>query len=249
MFGFRLKAFCVNFLSTFEFLLSTYRINYKITVLERISLKKYTHIIWDWNGTLLNDAWLCVDVMNQMLRERRLPAISLEIYRDIFDFPVRDYYLKLGFDFTLEPFEKVGMEFMILYNRRQKECSLHDEVYTLLSEIQKKGYPQSILSAREQNELRQETKNLKVFDFFDKVYGLDDHYAHGKTDVGIRLLDDLKAPKDKVIFIGDTRHDSEVADELGIDCILIPNGHHSEKSLMKLNKPIMHSINDLLPLL
>ena len=210
-----------------------------------MAFKKYTHIIWDWNGTLLNDAWLCVEVMNDMLAERELPMISLEIYRDIFDFPVRDYYLKLGYDFRIEPFEKVGMEFMIRYNARQKECFLHGEVHNVLSEFMKQGKPQSILSAREQNELRKETVDLGVSGFFEKVYGLDDHYAHGKTDVGIKLLADLKVPKAQVIFIGDTRHDSEVADELGIDCILIPNGHHSEKHLSNCRKPIVSSINEL----
>jgi phosphoglycolate phosphatase len=217
--------------------------------LERIHLKKYTHIIWDWNGTLLNDAWLCVEVMNDMLAERELPLISLEIYREIFDFPVRDYYLKLGYDFTMEPFEKVGMEFMIRYNERQNECFLHDEVYKVLAEFRRQGKPQSILSAREQNELRLEAVDLGVSGFFEKVYGLDDHYAHGKTDVGIKLLADLKIPKDQVVFIGDTRHDSEVADELGIDCILIPNGHHSEQRLRNCRKPIVSSINDLTSLL
>ena len=52
----------------------------------------YTHIIWDWNGTLLDDAWLCVDVMNGMLRERRLPTRTLDQYKEVFDFPVRNYY-------------------------------------------------------------------------------------------------------------------------------------------------------------
>ena len=212
-------------------------------------LHKYSHIIWDWNGTLLNDAWLCVDVMNTMLSQRGLPLISLEIYREIFDFPVRDYYLKLGYNFDTESFEKVGMEFMILYNHRQKECSLHPEVLFVLDKISALGLSQSILSAREQNELRQETIDLHVARFFKKVYGLDDHYAHGKTDVGIKLLKDLKVPKEKVIFIGDTRHDPEVADELGIDCILIPEGHHSSLRLKNCNKPIIQTLNELLYLL
>jgi phosphoglycolate phosphatase len=206
---------------------------------------KYSHIIWDWNGTLLNDAWLCVEVMNIMLSHRGLPTITLEIYRNIFDFPVRDYYLKLGYDFENESFEKVGMEFMLLYNQRQKECSLHPDAAFILDEISKLGLSQSILSAREQNELRLETMELGVYKYFDKVYGLDDHYAHGKTDVGIKLLEDLNVLKDKVIFIGDTRHDSEVADQLQIDCVLIPNGHHSFQRLLSLHKPIIHSFKEL----
>ena len=31
----------------------------------------YRHVIWDWNGTLLDDAWLCVEVLNGLLARRR----------------------------------------------------------------------------------------------------------------------------------------------------------------------------------
>jgi len=214
-----------------------------------MGLKRYDHIIWDWNGTLLDDAWLCVEVMNKMLAERKLPLIILDIYRTIFNFPVKEYYRVLGFNFDQEPFEEVGMEFMILYNQRQKECNLHPEVPNLLKIINELGYSQSILSAREQSELRAETKEHEIDHFFKLVYGLDDHYAHGKTDVGIQLLNNLRIPKERLLFIGDTVHDSEVGEELGIDCILIPNGHHSVERLKKCSHPVIDSLSELLTLL
>jgi len=211
--------------------------------------KKYNHIIWDWNGTLLNDAWLCVDVMNGMLAGYSLPLATLEYYRAIFDFPVKDYYEKLGFDFSKDPFEKVGMEFTDLYNERQKEASLHKEVLDVLEMLHKKGYRQSILSAREQNELRKETVEMGVSPYFSKVYGLDDHYAHGKTEVGKRLLSALKQPKEDYLFIGDTLHDAAVAEELGIDCVLVPNGHQSQERLLSSGRPVVDSIRDIMNML
>jgi phosphoglycolate phosphatase len=211
--------------------------------------KKYRHIVWDWNGTLLDDAWLCADVMNGMLSQRNLPPITLSRYREIFDFPVKDYYRKLGFDFDKEPFETVGMDFMILYNRRQKECRLHAGAMQALEKIRSKGYLQSILSARQENELRKEVVSLDVSRYFENVLGLDDHYAHGKTDVGIRLLGAIAIPLSRLLFIGDTRHDAEVAKELGIDCILIPNGHQSEERIKGCGYPLAFSYEQLLKIL
>ena len=50
-------------------------------------------IIWDWNGTLLNDVNRNCALMNRMLRRRGMPAIpSLTRYREIFRFPIREYY-------------------------------------------------------------------------------------------------------------------------------------------------------------
>ena len=208
--------------------------------------RKYAHIIWDWNGTLLNDAWLCVEVMNRMLAERDLPPLSLNKYRMIFDFPVKDYYHKLGFDFNSEPFESVGMEFMIMYNLRQNECSLYNEVPEILETLKERGYKQYILSAREENELRLETDRLGVAKYFDQVTGLKDHFAHGKSEIGITFLSSLNVPASEIIFIGDTQHDAEVAAEMGIDCILIPNGHHSEERILDCGIPVVYSLAELL---
>jgi phosphoglycolate phosphatase len=212
-------------------------------------LKNYEHIIWDWNGTLLNDAWLCVDVMNGMLAERGLPLRTLEEYREMFCFPVRDYYVMLGYDFSQEPFDEVGLEFILRYNRRQHEAFLHPEVKLVLEWISKKGYQQYILSAREQNELVSETKLLDVHTYFKKVRGLDDHYAHGKTDVGVQLVKEVGAEPSSMLFIGDTLHDAEVANEIGVDCILIPNGHYSETRLLASGVPLLPSLIHLIELL
>jgi phosphoglycolate phosphatase len=214
-----------------------------------LDIKRYSHILWDWNGTLLDDAWLCVEVMNRMLAERNLHPLTLQRYRDIFAFPVRDYYQILGFDFEKEPFEKVGMDFMNLYNLRQNECTLHPEAPGILLKIAGKGIPQSVLSAREEKELRTEIKKSGIASFFDKIYGLDDHYAHGKTDVGIKLIADLGLPVEKLLFIGDTLHDAEVAKDLNIDCILIPEGHHSLERLLGSGLPVIPSLRELSSLL
>jgi phosphoglycolate phosphatase len=210
-----------------------------------IDLRKYSHLIWDWNGTLLNDAWLCVDVMNGMLNERKMTLRTLEEYRELFDFPVKDYYAKLGYDFEAEPFDEVGLEFMIRYNQRQREASLHEGVHDVLTTMATHGFLQHILSAREHNELIAETRVLGVSQFFRSINGLDDHYAHGKTDIGIKLINTLNADTNKVLFIGDTCHDAEVAHELGIDCILIPNGHHNEGRLLETGYPLISSVEKL----
>ena len=60
----------------------------------------FTHVIWDWNGTLLDDATACVAAINALLERRLLPQVTHQQYLDIFDFPVRNYYLQLGFDFS-----------------------------------------------------------------------------------------------------------------------------------------------------
>ena len=53
---------------------------------------KYKNVVWDWNGTLLNDVKVGVNTLNDMLGRRGLPLLSVEDYKEKFGFPVIDFY-------------------------------------------------------------------------------------------------------------------------------------------------------------
>ena len=77
---------------------------------------RYTHCIWDFNGTILNDMSAGIRAVNELLAKRNLPLISgIEQYRNIFGFPVKSYYEALGFDFSKEPYDKLAHEWVALY--------------------------------------------------------------------------------------------------------------------------------------
>ena len=39
-------------------------------------VKTIKHMVWDWNGTLMNDVGLCLDITNQMLQRRGLAQVD-----------------------------------------------------------------------------------------------------------------------------------------------------------------------------
>ena len=57
----------------------------------------YRTIIWDWNGTLLDDVDISIAATNMLLEERGLPLLDKKRYQEVFDFPVKDYYARIGF--------------------------------------------------------------------------------------------------------------------------------------------------------
>ena len=125
-------------------------------------VKKYKHIIWDWNGTIFNDLDLCVELINGLLNKYGLQQISSDEYKDIFTIPVKNYYEKVGFDFSKLSFEVVGKEWMDEYERRKYECGLYDQIKDVLSKINSLGIDQSILSAYSQHTLDDIVKILRA---------------------------------------------------------------------------------------
>jgi len=198
------------------------------------------HIIWDWNGTLLDDVWLCVDIMNDILKKYNLEKISIDSYKNIFDFPVKDYYEKIGFDFDKISFEIIGTEFIEKYNKRVSECKLQKDAVQVLKHFNSCGVEQSILSARDKKQLDLDLEYYGIKKHFTHISGLDNHYASGKLENAKLLLKKIDTKPSEIIMIGDTTHDFEIAKKLGFNRIILDTGHQSTKRLKKLNA-IIHT--------
>lgn len=207
---------------------------------------KVRGILWDWNGTLLNDTELSVQTMNQMLQKRDMQPLSIAGYKDVFSFPVEDYYRKIGFDFVSEPFEIPALEYIDLYNCQVQHCNLHDHAVTVLKHFKNQGFRQYILSAMEQQTLNQCLEQQEIIQYFDHVSGLDNHYAASKIQSGQQLISTLNLNVNELILIGDTVHDYEVASQLGCKCILIANGHQSRHILESTGVLVIDQVMDLL---
>lgn len=209
-------------------------------------LKRYRHIIWDWNGTILNDVDLGIEIINRILSERSLPKITKEIYKNVFTIPVKDYYAKLGFDFEKEPFEVVGRLWIEEYEKRKYECSIYDGVLDVMERIKNSSIEQSILSAYSQHTLEEMATRHGIDKYCSHIVGLDNIYAAGKLHLGLELLKKIENGNGRLLLIGDTLHDYEVAKAIGADCILLSTGHQSKEILKTAGVKIIDDIRELL---
>ena len=212
-------------------------------------MRKYQHLIWDWNGTIIDDVRACVEILNSMLISYDKPTVTLEQYRKEFDFPVIDYYTKLGFDFSKVSYDVVAKQYIEQYNKKQYLCSLQSGAMEVLKSIAENGCGQSILSAYNQEMLDDAVKYFGLADIFDNLVGLSDFYAESKLENGKNLIKKLGLSGRHVLLIGDTTHDYEVAEKIGVDCILIDDGHQERKRLESTGIIVLNSITEIPDLL
>jgi len=208
-------------------------------------LTRYRHILWDWNGTLFDDAWLCIDILNELLTRRGLPLLDSDRYQACFTFPVKHFYRAVGFDFAVHPFETLAAEFMAAYDVRRFACRLQPGAREVLDMLARRGAPQSILSAYEQSRLDEMVAHLGLHGVFQHQVGLSDYYSTGKVSAGQRLIAALGCDPATVVLIGDSLHDAEVADAIGAACLLIPCGHYSRARLLSHGAPVLSSLDAL----
>ena len=205
---------------------------------------KYKHILWDWNGTLLDDRWLCVESINKILKKRKMQPILEKTYRETFCFPVMKSYESLGFDFIKESFEDLSSEFIKYYKDNFYKLSLHINTELTLKKINQSNIKQSILSASKQEMLEKNVNFFNLKKYFDNIVGINNHYADGKIDAAFQLIDLIKTKSSDILLIGDTEHDSEVAEKIGSDCILIDQGYVNRQRLEITKRKIFSNIKE-----
>ena len=206
---------------------------------------KYTCVVWDFNGTMFDDVNAGIVSTNKMLKERGIPTIpSVEYYKEVFDFPIKEYYRVLGFDFEREPYEVLAPIWVDLYNENAESAGLCPGVAETMERIHEMGIRQVIISACEINMLEHYLAKLGVRKYLDDVVGLDNIHAGGK----LGLARDWKAKNgdERLIMIGDTEHDSETAACLMADCVLYAGGHHSRARLERHGHPVIDDIRELI---
>jgi phosphoglycolate phosphatase len=204
------------------------------------------HIIWDWNGTLLDDTQAGVNAINAMLAARALPQIDVPYYREVFGFPVIRFYSTIGFRIEQENWDAVAREFHDLF-LADATLRLHGAAANVLMCIREAGVGQSVLSASEQGILDAMIAEYGIAHYFDAICGVDNLYGHSKLDCGRALLQRLDLPPAAVLLIGDSLHDHEVAEALGVRCLLIAQGHQSYARLARSGAPVLDSLADLPP--
>jgi len=204
------------------------------------------HIVFDWNGTLIDDAWIFVDILNSLLKKRNLNQIDLNKYQEMFCFPLTDFYQNLGFDVSPDAFNILKKDFVFEYNKRQFAAHLFPDAVDTINKIKSHNVKLSILSASNQKILSSLMNFYSINHFFTHILGVDNYEAVGKEKLGFKLLKFLGESRSDIVMVGDTDLDYRVSQKLGIDCILISRGHQSHQRLSVLDCPVIYSLTDLL---
>ena len=208
---------------------------------------RYKNVVWDWNGTLLDDVEVGHGALRRMMEKRGLGSITLQEYKDWFGFPVREFYEELGFDFSRDNWQEVSQDFVDTYDLLAGGVDLNCGVRNVLASLQRQGVKQYILSALQEETLQKMVVEFGIDGYFEKVCGAEDIYAGGKVPRGRKMIADCGILAGETLMIGDTLHDAEVAAALGFDCRLFAGGHNSVWRLQE-KAPVIQCMDELLTL-
>lgn len=200
-----------------------------------------THLVWDWNGTLLNDIAPAVAATNAALATVTGPTITAEEHRTRYCRPVADYYAALlGRAVDDDEFARLDKIFHAAYRAGLTGCQLAADASTAMRAW---SGTQSLLSMWFHDELVPTIDRYGLSALFNRVDGLRDAVGGERKAVHLeRHLRELDLDGSEVVLVGDSLDDADAADAVGAHCVLYSGGFTDAARLRASGRPVADTL-------
>ena len=200
-------------------------------------------ILWDFNGTVMNDVDASTGAVNAMLARRGLPTITREWYTLHLVMPLERFYGDIGFDMQTERIEALSKEF-------QQECAKFErpvfpEVQAALERFFQKGYRQLLFSSLFHEVLMSQARERGIEGYFETIVGRQDRSLGGKEEAVAACLKEKGIDPATVLIVGDLTTDWDMAEFVGCPCALIEKGHQHRLILEKTGAHVLKDASEL----
>jgi len=203
-----------------------------------------SHVIWDWNGTLLDDLSAIIEAVNEALCSQGAQAIEPEQYRDHYTRPVKRFYERLlSRSLSDRDWAHLDESFHDAYRSRMAAAPLAADAMQALAHVQALGATQSLLSMLRHQELMRALEGRGVREFMLHVEGLTGTAGDGKARHLLRHVELLCGARGDLtpadcLVIGDSLDDARAAAEVGLRCVLYDSGTHHRHELERVGVPV-----------
>lgn len=204
------------------------------------------HVVWDWNGTLFDDAHLVVDGLNAVLDHAGVARVDLATYQRLYTRPVRRFYERV-FERPIgdDEWAELDAVFHAGYRDALHRADLAADAHEALELARQERASQSLLSMWRHDELVPLVTRLGIHDRFVHVQGMvgpgggrkAPHLAVHLTDVA-----DVAGDPAEVVVIGDALDDAAAAHAVGARCVLYDGGSHPRAQLEAVGVPVVDTL-------
>jgi phosphoglycolate phosphatase-like HAD superfamily hydrolase len=203
------------------------------------------HLVWDWNGTLLNDLELVVCATNEAFVSVGAPPISAAEHRRRFRRPISEFYAEaLGRALDDDEFARLDRIFHASYQAGLPECRLVADALTALGAW---VGTQSLLSMWFHHELVPTVAQHGLTKHFTRVDGQPVRPGGGlifKAEHLAAHLAALGVPAERTVLIGDSVDDADAATAVGAACVLYGGGFTDSERLRRTGRPVADTLVD-----
>lgn len=212
---------------------------------------RVSHIVWDWNGTLLDDNTVVLAAINDVCAYYGRAALTWEELQGFYSRPVRASYERI-LQRTLndDDWARIDRLYHDRYDLLLHTSTLATGVPDELRAWSATGRTQSLLSMWFHSQLVPTVAGHGLSELFQRIDGLPGELGgESKTEHFVRHLEAQNLDPAGVLMIGDVVDDAEAALAVGAQCILVATGAMNRAALEATGVPVTDTIPEAVKLI
>lgn len=180
-------------------------------------MKKYTHIFFDVDGTIMDSEKQAVQSFVQTLNQLGIPVPEKDKLTSVMGSSTKETIAKLGLDdpeSAVDLWQKNALKAFA-------NCKPFDNIIETVTALRERGYSIGIVSSRARIELENDISFNRFLPLFDiAVYSSDTEHIKPSPEPLLLAVKKAGIKPNFCVYVGDSRCDAESASAAGVDFIL-----------------------------
>ncbi len=197
--------------------------------------RRYELIVWDWDGTIIDSAPTIVRCIQQACRDLDFPVPEDSIASYVIGLGVHDSLRRVVPSIHPARFPELVERFRYHYLAKDHELHLFAGIRELLQDLKSKGFLLGVATGKPRRGLNRSLDYHQLNHVFHDTRTADESFSKPHPGMLLDLSDSLQVPVRKMLMIGDTTHDLEMAQSAGVHGIAVTYGAHPADALRCAN--------------
>ena len=208
------------------------------------SNRRYDLIVWDWDGTIMDSAPTIVNCIQQACRDLGFKEPDDSLASSVIGLGIQDSLRRAVPWIEPQHFPKLTDRFRFHYLAKDHELHLFEGIRELLEDLRSEGYLLGVATGKSRVGLDRSLEFHQLGHVFHETRTADESFSKPHPGMLLELSDVMQVPTRRMLMIGDTTHDLDMANNAGVDAIAVTYGAHPPDTLREA-KSLAHVDNVL----
>ncbi len=197
--------------------------------------KRYDLIVFDWDGTVMDSTAIIAGSIQAACRDMRLTVPSDEAARYVIGMGLVDALRHAVPDATESMYEPLAARYRHHFLSQDAAIPLFDGARETIIELHESGYWLAVATGKNRNGLNRVLASSEMGKYFHTTRTADQTFSKPHPAMLLEIMDELDLAADRVLMVGDTTHDLQMALNAGVDAVGVTHGAHPADQLSELN--------------
>ncbi len=199
--------------------------------------KRYDLIVFDWDGTVMDSTAIIAGSIQSACRDLGLPVPDDDMARHVIGLGLMQALRHAVPTAPEEMYEQLVARYRYHFLSQSDAIPLFDQARETIIELHEAGYQLAVATGKNRNGLYHALQSTHMGEYFHATRTADLTFSKPHPAMLLEIMDELNVQAERVLMVGDTTHDLQMAINAGVDVVGVTHGAHPEHQLREL-KPL-----------